>query len=443
MRSRLLLLVVAVSVGAIGYQEIRQQAAREAWRAEATRLTGRLEEAERQAKESEQMLSNAGAIRRQEAAASARLADLEVRMLDAATQLAMLESDRSVAENRAEVAIHDLKRQVRALATIEMDMSALDQRRQRLERHVESVEARLHQAETGAAKRQKRAEALDRDIAALAIRRETLWSKLKSTERHLAEATLAKAAEQTAKAVAPSPAEPKVKPKPAPVAVAVAAKAPIIENAPTEKRDRTRGLYQFGSLSAAPEATGGGQGGLPPASESWSDGRDPTAEAGNWAEDQYLLGLSLVSKAEGSSGTLQLNDAILAFKAVLGEWPRERDPMRWAIAQSDLGYALALLGKRQSDSSVLEQAATACREALGTLKQDDTPLLWAAAQHHLGVSLGGLADISGDADLWRVSIDALERSVAAFKGAGAETDARKVAKRLREAYAHVEETSAE
>ncbi|MGI9485931.1 MAG: hypothetical protein ACR2RF_08630, partial [Geminicoccaceae bacterium] len=144
-----------------------------------------------------------------------------------------------------------------------------------------------------------------------------------------------------------------------------------------------------------------------------------------------------------NSGTRELNDAILAFKAVLGEWPKQRDPMRWAIARSDLGYALALLGKRQRNAGILEQAAVACRDALGQFKRSETPLLWAAAQHHLGVSLGGLADVSGDSDLRQASIEALEEAVAVFNNAGAAGDAQKVERRLREASAQIPAAVAE
>ncbi|MDH3660310.1 MAG: hypothetical protein OEU92_09800, partial [Alphaproteobacteria bacterium] len=177
MRSGLLLLVIVASAGAIGYLEIRHQAAREAWRVEAVGLTGRLEQAERAAAESAKTLPDADHTRRQRQTAEAKLADLEARILDAATELALVQSDRIVAKGRADSAIDDLKEQVRALTRIEMDMAAIDQRRRRLERQVDTVETRLQQAEIGAAERQKRAEELDRDIAALAIRRETLRAK--------------------------------------------------------------------------------------------------------------------------------------------------------------------------------------------------------------------------------------------------------------------------
>ena len=435
MKSGLLLLTLAVSAGLIGYQEISHQAERETWRAEGTRLTGRLERAERLADERALALAEARQNRRLAETAGARLHDLETRILDAATELAMLESDRKVARERADGAVDDLKEQVRALTTIEMDLAALDKRRGHLERHVETVEGRLHQAEAGAAERQKRSETLDRDIAGLAIRRETLQARLENAERSLAETALAAVARESADGAAEA----------ADTAIAAVSELeeepkdetetpPIAEIDAPEETDRSRGLYQFGSLSASPEEAGDGQGGLPPSADNGADGAEGTA---NWAEDQYLMGLKLLSSAERRSGTRELSDAILAFKAVLGEWPRERDPMRWAIARSDLGYALALLGKRQGDMAILEQAAAACRDALGEFGQSETPMLWAAAQHHLGVSLGGLADMREDTDLREASIEALEQAIATFKDAGAREDAKKAENRLREAYARL------
>lgn len=438
MKAGLLLTMITVSACAIGYLEIRHQAERETWRAEVSRLGGRLDEAERLAKERTKALSDTrqGDGRREEA--TAELALLEAQILDAATDLLRLESDRAVTRDRADTAILDLKEQVRALTTIEMDMAALNKRRQRITHEAEIIEKRLYQAEAGAAERQKLSETLDRDIAGLAMRKETLLANLSAAERSMAATALAGMVETSEEIDRPSPQE-RAAPAEAPIRQA-ALPAATIESATVEESDRSRGLYQFGNLSAEPPALSGGQGGLPPHSASLEEqkGASPEDGASNWAEEQYLLGLRLLSSAEQNSGTRELDDAILAFKAVLGEWPKQRDPMRWAIARSDFGYALALLGKRRGNAGILEQAAAASRDALGQFERGETPLLWAAAQHHLGVSLGGLADISDDQDLRKASITALEEAVAAFKDAGAEGDARKAERRLREASAELQ-----
>lgn len=433
MKAGFLLFVITTSVCALGYLEIRHQAERETWRAETSRLGGRLDAAERLAEERAKALSNVKKDDRGEKEAKAKLAGLEAQILDAAAELARLESDRAVARDRADTALLDLQDQVRALTTIEMDMAALGKQRGRVEREVAMIEERLHRAEVGAAERQKRSEALDRDIAGLAIRKETVLANLGAAERAMAANALESVVEQSREMAALS-ARKTPAPPPAPVRQATAS---IVEDAAAPDRDRTRGLYQFGSLSAEPAAVNGGQGGLPPPSSSLARADQDDEGTSNWAEDQYLLGLRLLSTAEQNSGTRELNDAILAFKAVLGEWPKQRDPMRWAIARSDFGYALALLGKRQGDPSILEQAAAACRDALGQFKRDEAPLLWAAAQHHLGVSLGGLADIGDDPNIRKASIQALEEAVAAFKDAGADGDARKAERRLREANAQI------
>ena len=446
MRPYALLLILAVGVGALGYQEVSRRAEREIWRAETTRLNGELKRAEGFANDPMRTVANVEGHKRKIEEAAAELAELEGRILDAATELAMLESDRAVAKARAQSALGDLKNQIRSLTKIEIGMAGLGQRRHRLQNQVDMVEEQLRQAEMGAAARQKRAEALDRDIAGLAIRRETLQASLESVERTMVEKALAMEGMDAAAsppAVVASPpavvaAAPAKVPAEASAPILASRPEPVIESADDDGQDRALGLYQFSSLSAEPEAGSPGQGGLPPS-------REQADEAGStgWAEDQYLLGLNLLSTAEHSSGTRELNEAILAFKAVLGEWPKQRDPMRWAIARSDFGYALALLGKRQGSASTLDRAATACREALEMFERSETPLLWAAAQHHLGVSLDGLADMAGDQGLRQASIEALEQAIATFKNAGATTDAKKVEGRLREATAKLPAGSTE
>jgi hypothetical protein len=448
MKSGLLLFVIAVSAAAVGYLELRHQNERSIWQTEKSDLTTRLEHAERQAMDYASSLASIDQRRRDEQASSARLAELKGQILDAAADLARLESDRTVASQRADAALGDLKEQVRSLSTIEIDVAALDKRRGQLVRQVETVEERLQDAEIGAAERQKRAEELDRDIAGLAIRKETLLANLKAVEREKAEDALAEVVALVEKDAEPtSPTAPE---KPAQQAVAdiPSPSESLPLSAEEDDGEKTRGLYQFSSLSLdegipATEDSEGGKGGLPPQSSGSETGADDKAGAANWAEDQYLLGLRLVSSAEQSSSTRELNEAVLAFKAVLAEWPKDRDPMRWAIAQSDLGYAMALLGKRRDDVGLLEKAAEACGDALSVLTPNKAPLLWAAAQHYLGVSLGGLADLQGDQDVKLASIEALTLAVDAFKREGAETDAKKAELRLRQAYADLPKTQAD
>lgn len=431
MRPGVVLFMLATGSLALGYIELSHQATRESWRAETARLEGQLEQAEQLAEERAEALAaqeRDDGERRQRAA---RLAELDARILDAAAELASLESDRIVARERADLALRDLKEQVTALATIEVNMAVLGKRRKVLAQQIGSVETRLQEAEIGAAERQKRSEALDRHIAELAVRRETLLAGLGAAERSMATAALDKVAKESIQTAKVLPAPPVSAPPP-PTPIPAVAPAAIVDGATDEPRNRARGLYQFGSLSADPEAASLNGSDQPGSLAVSAQGSADESEAANWAEDQYLLGLRLLSTAERSSGTRELSDAILAFKAVLGEWPKQRDPKRWAIARSDLGYALALLGKRTADVGVLEEAAAASRDALLELGRWETPLLWAAAQHHLGVSLDGLAEVREDSDLRQASIEALEQAIDAFKQAGANDDARKVERRLRE-----------
>ena len=418
---------IAMGLAMFGYVEIRSQAEHASLRADVARLTGALAEAEKLAEERGAALSSLERERQGWLKGRGKLADLEALILDKAAELALLESDRAVAEERADAAIKDLKEQIRSFTAIETDIASLDQKRRRMTEDLATVEKKLHQAEIGAAERQKRAETLDREIAGLAIRRETLLAKLDATERDL----VAESLEKAGKSVVVEKAEP---PRPEPLVVkaepSIQAAAAIDDERPSGG-SATRGLYQFSRLSATPDL---------PKDEGLSDNVDVEAENESWVEDQYLLGLKLISSAERSSGTRELNDAVLALKAVLGEWTRDDDRMRWATARSDLGYALALLGKRQKNADTLEDAAEANRDALKELKRESAPMLWAAAMHHLGVSLGGLAELRADVDLWKESIQSLEVALAAFADAGAAPEAKKVELRLREAYANLPTT---
>ena len=56
--------------------------------------------------------------------------------------------------------------------------------------------------------------------------------------------------------------------------------------------------------------------------------------------------------------------AVVAHRAALEEWTRERVPLLWAAAQGNVGNALATLGKRESETDKLEEAVEAYRAAL-------------------------------------------------------------------------------
>ena len=59
-----------------------------------------------------------------------------------------------------------------------------------------------------------------------------------------------------------------------------------------------------------------------------------------------LLGNALVRLGERESGTEKLEQAVVAYRAALEEWTRERVPLDWATTQNNLGNALRSLGER-------------------------------------------------------------------------------------------------
>jgi hypothetical protein len=59
----------------------------------------------------------------------------------------------------------------------------------------------------------------------------------------------------------------------------------------------------------------------------------------------------------------------------------------WAITQNNLGNALERIGERGRGTAQLEEAVTALRAALGERTRDRVPLDWAMTQNNLGLAL--------------------------------------------------------
>ncbi len=89
----------------------------------------------------------------------------------------------------------------------------------------------------------------------------------------------------------------------------------------------------------------------------------------DWAEAQLELGRALATKGQGRSGTRELTDAALAFRAVAREWNREKTPLKWATVQFELGRTLALSSRRSGDPSVRQESIAALGNALDALVQ--------------------------------------------------------------------------
>jgi tetratricopeptide (TPR) repeat protein len=126
--------------------------------------------------------------------------------------------------------------------------------------------------------------------------------------------------------------------------------------------------------------------------QEWTRERVPV----DWAMTQMNLGNALATLGEWEeSGTTQLKEAVAAFREALealkeAEATRERVPLLWAATQVGLGHALAILGERASDTMQLDQAVDAYREALKEL----TPghVQWAKTQVVLGTALKALGE---------------------------------------------------
>jgi tetratricopeptide (TPR) repeat protein len=79
----------------------------------------------------------------------------------------------------------------------------------------------------------------------------------------------------------------------------------------------------------------------------------------DWAETQNSLGNALLTLGERESGTVRLEEAVVAYRAALEEWTRERGPLRWATTHGNLGLALYSLGERESGTARLQEAVAA------------------------------------------------------------------------------------
>ena len=115
-----------------------------------------------------------------------------------------------------------------------------------------------------------------------------------------------------------------------------------------------------------------------------------------WAMTQNNLGNALWTLGARESGTARLDEAVAAYRAALEEWTRDRVPLDWAMTQNNLGTALQTLGARESGTARLEEAVAAYRAALEEWTRDREPLDWAAAQMGLGNALWKLAERGSD-----------------------------------------------
>ena len=422
--------IAALAILTGAYSAARHETERDIWRQESSRLLAEisnLEEKLATASDREPGRASDGVTKQQLTDAEAELSAIEAEILDRRAELVQLKSDRLVADEHAKASLNTLRQQVRKTTEIERDLSILKSRRLEFEEHVADFEKDFESLTKTIEARRELAESLDRKLADLAIRHEVASARLDNAERTTSKGAI------TVKDDARQAETPVTERAASDVDLSVAEVS--INPGDLEDRDRSKGLYQFEALSVdvdaaiAPDTSSRGSGLATAAADATSQQKVSDA----WAEEQYELGRQLVSQGERNSGTVELNNAVLAFRAALGEWPKDENMLRWAATQSDMGYALALLGRRQSDIGLLEQAAAACRNALSATTHDRTPLLWAAAQHNLGFALGGIAMIKEDETLWGNAIQAFQKSVEAFENIGASSEVGIISRRLEDA----------
>ena len=129
-----------------------------------------------------------------------------------------------------------------------------------------------------------------------------------------------------------------------------------------------------------------------------------------WARTQNSLGNALWTIGKRQEGTTLIKEAVAAHRAALEELTRERVPLDWAVTQNSLGNALQVLGAREGGMAQLEEASAAYRAALEELNRERMPMRWAATQNNLGTVLQRLgARESGTARL--------EGAIAAYRAA--------------------------
>ena len=121
----------------------------------------------------------------------------------------------------------------------------------------------------------------------------------------------------------------------------------------------------------------------------------------DWAATQNNLGIALCTLGERVPGPARLEEAVTAYQAALTVWTWEHTPLNWAMAQNNLGNALRILGERVSGTARLEEAVTAYQAALTVWTRENVPQHWAGIQTNLGNALRGRASGSRTRPVWK------------------------------------------
>lgn len=110
-----------------------------------------------------------------------------------------------------------------------------------------------------------------------------------------------------------------------------------------------------------------------------------------WAGATASLAAALQDLGEIDGDVSRLEEAVVAFRAVLGVRTRETVPIEWAKTQNNLGDALRVLGTRQARMEPLEEAVAAYRAAIDELKRE--PMYRALVRLGLAQALAALGNL--------------------------------------------------
>ena len=136
--------------------------------------------------------------------------------------------------------------------------------------------------------------------------------------------------------------------------------------------------------------------------QEWTRDRTPQ----QWALAQNNLGNALRILGERTNSMARFEEAIAAYRSALLERTQGRAPFEWAATQNVLGNALRALGRRAAGTALLEEAAGCYRAALEVRDRTSVPLDWATSQNNLGTVLAALGERSGDTRLLDLAISA-------------------------------------
>jgi len=142
----------------------------------------------------------------------------------------------------------------------------------------------------------------------------------------------------------------------------------------------------------------------------------PLSEQGEAGRETKV---ALPTLDDGLSGTNYLKEAVVACRATLAGYSRERTPAAWAQAQNNLGNALMMLGKLECGTAELKEAVAVYRAALEGYTRDYSSVGWAHTQHNLGIALMMLGKRESGTVQLKEAVAAFDDALEVFIAVGA------------------------